>query len=436
MANTQTLFIEVPIQLISGDLISTVSGTIIEEFISQNSGNIRSSLVFSTDINLDRTITFVDNRIVNASNDIIIEYENDLIGEIEFFFPDFQTTIVSANSQVLPVIGVQTIPSTLTFGDEEQFKLNLFIIDQGVPSTLTIGTSNVFVSVGPSSIESTIAFGVPARQRPVHRSLIFKNDNITKLGVDDAVEVSSGVLFNPSNDLVTNNSIGFAIIPSSNVTFDIGSPEKSWRDLYLSGNTIVLGSTTLSSEDNGALVVKDAAGNPKPIFASEVRSGTPENSSLIISSDGTIDLDESGIRTFVETSVAGIVNSAPVTLNTLNELAAALNDDANFSTTILNSLGSKASNTYVNSTFTTKTDSVAANNSLKSLIDSKVSSTTNTAFSGTVNFTNTISIDGSEITANAQELNYTDGVTSNIQTQLDTKASTGKAIAMAIVFGG
>lgn len=40
------------------------------------------------------------------------------------------------------------------------------------------------------------------------------------------------------------------------------------------------------------------------------------------------------------------------------------------------------------------------------------------------------------LTATATELNYTDGVTSNIQTQLDATASTGKAIAMAIVFGG
>ena len=39
------------------------------------------------------------------------------------------------------------------------------------------------------------------------------------------------------------------------------------------------------------------------------------------------------------------------------------------------------------------------------------------------------------ITATSTELNYTDGVTSNIQTQLNTAASTGKAIAMAIVFG-
>ena len=34
------------------------------------------------------------------------------------------------------------------------------------------------------------------------------------------------------------------------------------------------------------------------------------------------------------------------------------------------------------------------------------------------------------------EIGYLDGVTSAIQTQIDTKASTGKAIAMAIVFGG
>lgn len=39
------------------------------------------------------------------------------------------------------------------------------------------------------------------------------------------------------------------------------------------------------------------------------------------------------------------------------------------------------------------------------------------------------------VTATTAEINYVDGVTSNIQTQLDTKAGTGKAIAMAIVFG-
>ena len=46
-----------------------------------------------------------------------------------------------------------------------------------------------------------------------------------------------------------------------------------------------------------------------------------------------------------------------------------------------------------------------------------------------------LAINGTAITSTAAELNYSDGVTSAIQTQIDAKASTGKAIAMAIVFG-
>ena len=47
----------------------------------------------------------------------------------------------------------------------------------------------------------------------------------------------------------------------------------------------------------------------------------------------------------------------------------------------------------------------------------------------------TLDIGGTNVTATAAELNYVDGVTSAIQTQLDAKATTGKAIAMALVFG-
>jgi len=47
-------------------------------------------------------------------------------------------------------------------------------------------------------------------------------------------------------------------------------------------------------------------------------------------------------ETYVNTQVSNLVNSAPSTLDTLNELAAALGDDANFSTTITNSIADKA----------------------------------------------------------------------------------------------
>ena len=45
---------------------------------------------------------------------------------------------------------------------------------------------------------------------------------------------------------------------------------------------------------------------------------------------------------FVSTAVSNLVDSSPDALNTLNELAAALGDDANFSTTVTNSIALKA----------------------------------------------------------------------------------------------
>ena len=46
---------------------------------------------------------------------------------------------------------------------------------------------------------------------------------------------------------------------------------------------------------------------------------------------------------FVQAAVALLVDSSPSALNTLNELAAALGDDANFSTTVTNNIATKLS---------------------------------------------------------------------------------------------
>jgi hypothetical protein len=47
------------------------------------------------------------------------------------------------------------------------------------------------------------------------------------------------------------------------------------------------------------------------------------------------------LKTYVDTSISNLVDAAPTTLNTLNELAAALGDDANFSTSITTLIGTK-----------------------------------------------------------------------------------------------
>jgi len=101
---------------------------------------------------------------------------------------------------------------------------------------------------------------------------------------------------------------------------------------------------------------------------------------------------EGNVKNYIDTEVAGVVDSAPAALDTLNELAAALGDDANFATTTATALGNRLR------------------------LDTNAQS-----LSGT-QITNALTNLG--ITATSAELNFTDGVTSNIQTQLDTLAGT------------
>ena len=50
---------------------------------------------------------------------------------------------------------------------------------------------------------------------------------------------------------------------------------------------------------------------------------------------------QQSIKAYVDTEVASLVDSAPGALNTLNELAAAINDDATFSATVTTALGNR-----------------------------------------------------------------------------------------------
>jgi hypothetical protein len=53
------------------------------------------------------------------------------------------------------------------------------------------------------------------------------------------------------------------------------------------------------------------------------------------------DAAQTAAESYADTAVANLVDTAPSTLDTLNELAAALGDDSNFATTVSTSIGTK-----------------------------------------------------------------------------------------------
>ena len=67
----------------------------------------------------------------------------------------------------------------------------------------------------------------------------------------------------------------------------------------------------------------------------------------------SISTNLSTAKTYTDNKVAALVDSAPETLNTLNELAAALGDDANFATTITNKIAGKANANHTHDPATT-----------------------------------------------------------------------------------
>jgi hypothetical protein len=59
-------------------------------------------------------------------------------------------------------------------------------------------------------------------------------------------------------------------------------------------------------------------------------------------------------KTYADNAVLSVIDTAPSTLNTLNELAAALNNDENFSSTVITSIGNKLDISSASTTYATK----------------------------------------------------------------------------------
>ena len=124
---------------------------------------------------------------------------------------------------------------------------------------------------------------------------------------------------------------------------------------FISGNKSELrhdGNTKFETSSSGVSVTGNIAVSGTvdgvDIAARNTLFGGLTSSSGVLSNGVTATTQSAGNNTtrvattaFVTTAVSNIVDSAPSALNTLNELAAALGDDANFSTTISNSIGTK-----------------------------------------------------------------------------------------------
>lgn len=82
---------------------------------------------------------------------------------------------------------------------------------------------------------------------------------------DDSTVLIDGV----SSKVNLDGTVKGNIIPDTNVAYDIGSSTKRFKDLYLSGNTIHLGSSQLSVDANGNFQLSGGLKSNNPIVGDD-----------------------------------------------------------------------------------------------------------------------------------------------------------------------
>lgn len=139
--------------------------------------------------------------------------------------------------------------------------------------------------------------------------------------------------------------------------------------------------------------------------------------------------DEFATQSDIATAIANLIDSAPTTLDTLNELATALGDDPNFATTILTELSGKAdsSHTHAISDITnleTELNSKSEASSTETLTNKTINFSNNT-ISGTVSEFNTALSDANFVTTTDGTITTT-GIIGKVTVNSGSTANVGK----------
>jgi hypothetical protein len=271
-----------------------------------------------------------------------------------------------------------------------------------------------------------------------------------------------------ANPILAPGEIGFE---TDSGQFKIGDGINRWEDLSYFRNLEDLGfnaedyvEVTLLGQPDGVATL-DADGKLEPsqipnideISQDAINAALTAGSGISKEYDDnantltlSVDTDLVATKTYVDDAVASLVGGAPDLLNTLNELAAAINDDESFSETVINTINDsidEANNTLAGIIAEDISDSAQATltsaneyttGAINTLVTDTISplSTTVNALSDSFDTLSDelddLSNDVSNLESGKQdvvagvtsdEIAYLSNVTSDIQSQIDSKSS-------------
>ena len=186
------------------------------------------------------------------------------------------------------------MPYYISSGDTYVVSANLQgLYSEAIEIDGTLEVDGILIEVGTS-------------QNAAPYEVYYDNNGTLTGNTGFSFQPSTGNLSIPGNVNATGN-----LIPGANVTYDIGSSASRWKDLYLSGTSIFLGTSSITEDANGGIVLTNGDGGTwtfdgtANLDSSKIANGT-SNVSVLLNGDirvgsagnaNVLNVDGSGVLT-------------------------------------------------------------------------------------------------------------------------------------------
>lgn len=229
-------------------------------------------------------------------------------------------------------------PYTLVIDPDTNKEELIKVTASGGGTTLTVtrgedSTSNVAHSAG-----ATVRHVVSGQDFNEFSAHIGSAATPTKAGVHG---VTGDVVGTSDAQTLTSKILSGAVIATGGIQFEGATDDGFETTLTVTDptadRTITLPNATGTVTLDGVASTLTSKTITSGTLGSDLAAGTYKITGLGTPSANT----DAATKAYVDSQIAATIDSAPAALDTLNELAAALNDDASFSTTVATSIGTK-----------------------------------------------------------------------------------------------
>jgi len=388
------------------------------------------------DFNITNVGSIALDTITNDGTDITLDSSGDIILDAagnDIFFKAGGTTIGEFENESNNLIIKSSVSDAdlILRGNDGGSEISALTFDMSAAGKATFN-DQVVIGDGKLVLNSTAVSSTAAELNKLDGATV----TVAEINILDGDNTASTVTLADADRIIVNDNGTMKQVAVSALN--------AYTSASIAADDVSAGDAAVNITTSSGNITIDAAANDTDIIfkgtdnSSDITMLTLDGSAAgeAIFNAGIVIADAGNIGSASDKDAIAISSGGVVTMNQIPVFSAGINVSGGSIAGTL-STAAQANITSLGTLTTLTVDNIITNGTtightddtdLITLADGIVT------VAGEVSMT-TLDIGGTNVTSTAAELNFSDGVTSNIQTQMDTKASTGKAIAMAIVFG-